>query len=368
MDAKRVVIIDDEMVLGQLLQAAFATLSGHIEVSVVPNAEEASKELNRSEIHLVVADVKLPGISGLEFAAQLKKKSPQIKIILVSGLNDSNLKEKALAAGADAFFPKPVEMHGFLEASSRLLGIVSQTSKLSPRQVIDIRSDLFIDLLINLRQDLSAIAVTMINESGKVVGSAGDPPEENLANNVIPYLLSVSSTIQRLNGSLQPEVAENVVSFRGGQYDLLVAPINGFLLLVFLKHARSSVRMAVAFDSLVTSMGELQKQIDEIGNNYPVETHPTIEKILSQTGPLKMPETAQAAEQKVEERSEEKSTDFDHLFTAITRKKLKTEEVDSFWETATDKASFSDTREPGLLSFEEASHLGLTPKEEEAQK
>jgi len=166
METKRVIIIDDEMVLGQLLQAAFATISGHIEVSVVPNAEEAQKEMKKAEMQLVVTDVKLPGISGLEFATQLKQKSPQIKVILVSGINDPGMKERALATGADAFFPKPVDMRTFLETSSKLLGLLPQTSKLSNRQVIDIRTDLLLDFLINLRQELAAIAVNS-NQSGQ---------------------------------------------------------------------------------------------------------------------------------------------------------------------------------------------------------
>lgn len=364
MDIKHVIIIDDEMVLGQLLQAAFATLSGHIEVTVVPNAEEAAKEMKKSETHLVVSDVKLPGISGIEFAAQIKQKTPQIKIILVSGLNDPNLKDKALATGADAYFPKPVEMRNFLETSSKLLGLIPQTAKLSSRQVIDIRTDLLVDLLINLRQDLSALAVTMIDERGKVVGSAGDPPEENMADKLIPYIISLTGTIDRLSQSMQPEVPENVLSIRGSLYDLVISPINGFILLVFLKHVKSGVRMAIVYDTLVTAMSDLQQKIYNIGQNYPMETHPAVEKILSQTGSLKMPETAARAEEKRAAASVEKPTDFDNLFSNIAKKKLKTEEVESFWESATNSASFSDTKEPGLLTFEEASQLGLTPKDE----
>lgn len=364
MDAKRVIIIDDEMVLGQLLQAAFATLSGHIEVSVVPNAEEAQKEMKKTEMHLVVSDVKLPGISGIDFTTQLKQKSPQIKVILVSGLNDPNIKDKALATGADAFFPKPVEMRNFLETSSKLLGLIPQTAKLSNRQVIDIRTDLLVDLLINLRQELSATAVTIIDERGKVIGSAGDPPEENLADKITPYVISLTGTIDRLAASLQPEVPENVLSIRGSKYDLIVSPVNGFILIVFLKHTKSTVRMAIIYDTLITAMVDLYQKINNIGQNYPVETHPAVDKILSQTGSLKPGEKVEKPENMQEPASGEVKGDFDNLFTSASKKKLKTEDVESFWESATNKSSISDSKEPGLLTFDEASQLGLTPKDE----
>ena len=363
MDIKRVVIIDDEMVLGQLLQAAFATLSGNIEVSVVPNAEEATAELSKAEIDLVVADVKLPGISGLDFASHLKQKSPHIKIIMVSGLNDPVLKQKVLATGADAYFPKPVDMRNFLETSSKLLGLIPQTAKLSTRQVIDNRTDLLMDLLINLRQDLSALAVTLIDERGKVIGSAGDPPEENLADGIVPYLLSLTGTFERLSASMQPEVQENVISIRGSKYDLVVSPINGFVLLVFLKHTKSSVRIAIVFDTLVTAVGDLHQKIYNIGEEYSADTPPTVEKILKQTGSLVEPDKSVKSEKKAEPAAEV-TPDFESIFSNISKKKLKSDEVESFWESATTQSSISESKEPGLLTFEEANQLGLTPKEE----
>ncbi len=368
METKRVIIIDDEMVLGQLLQAAFATISGHIEVSVVPNAEEAQKEMKKAEMQLVVTDVKLPGISGLEFATQLKQKSPQIKVILVSGINDPGMKERALATGADAFFPKPVDMRTFLETSSKLLGLLPQTSKLSNRQVIDIRTDLLLDFLINLRQELAAIAVTLIDERGKVIGSAGDPPEGNLSEKITPYILSITGTMERLSSSLQPEMQENILSIRGSQYDLVASSVNGFILLAFIKHSKTSVRMAIVYDSLITAMSDLHQEINQIGQNYPVDSPSTVEKILSQTGSLKpiekMPETAS------ESQSEPPITsgDLENIFVNVSKKKLKSEDVESFWESATNKSSFSDSKEAGLLSFEEASQLGLTPKEDDGKQ
>ncbi len=123
MEAKRVIIVDDEMVLGQLLQAAFSTLGGSIDVSVLPSAEQAASKMKGKDINLLVCDVKLPGISGLDFTRKLKSKLPALKVILVSGMNDPQLKEKALSAGADAFFPKPVEMREFLEISFPPVGI-----------------------------------------------------------------------------------------------------------------------------------------------------------------------------------------------------------------------------------------------------
>jgi CheY-like chemotaxis protein len=198
-EAKRVIIVDDEMVLGQLLQAAFSTLGGSIDVSVLPSAEQAASKMKGKDINLLVCDVKLPGVSGLDFTRKLKSKLPLLKVILVSGMNDPQLKEKALSAGADAFFPKPVEMREFLETASRLLGLTTQTHPFSLDASIDLHSDLIIDSLINLRQELSAQAVTMMDYNGKIIASAGDFPDEGFSSKVLPYLLSAITSLQRVN-------------------------------------------------------------------------------------------------------------------------------------------------------------------------
>ena len=59
MEAKRVIIVDDEMVLGQFLQAAFSTLGGSIDVNVLPSAEQAASMMKGKDINLLVCDVKL---------------------------------------------------------------------------------------------------------------------------------------------------------------------------------------------------------------------------------------------------------------------------------------------------------------------
>ena len=228
------------------------------------------------------------------------------------------------------FSPKPVEMRTFLETSSKLLGLIPQTAKLSTRQVIDIRTDLLLDFLINLRQELAAISVTLMDERGKVIGSAGDPPEGNLADRITPYVLSITGTLDRLASNLQPEVPENMFSIRGSQYDLIASPVDGFILLVFLKHAKSTVRMAIVYDALISAIADLHLEINQIGQNYSAETTTNVEKMLSQTGALKLAEKAPEKPAAVEGEQPVVSGDFENLFTTVSKKKLKTEEVEIF--------------------------------------
>ena len=355
METKRVIIVDDEMVLGQLLQAAFATLGGHIEVAVVPSAEQASGEIMGEEIHLLVCDVKLPGISGLDFTREVKSKLPGIRVILVSGMNDPSIKERAISAGADAFFPKPVEMREFLETSSRLLGFNTQTHPLTLSGSIDLRSDLIIDTLIDLRQELAAQAVTMMGFDGKIIASAGDFPDEDFSSKVLPYLLSAITNLQRVNTEMAVEKPENLFSLRGNEFDLLISTLNaGYLLMVVMKKSRSPVRLAIAFDAISTSIADLQAKITQSAKPSEVFGAGVVEIITTQETIIK---------ERSDEIPESPEKEIEVLFTKGAKKKLKAEEVNSFWDEATSTTTFSDTVGPGLLTYEQASKLGLTPEE-----
>ncbi len=57
---------------------------------------------------LVFCDVVMPGISGLVVLKQIKAAFPTQKVVLMSGLNEENILDEALASGAETFLEKPV--------------------------------------------------------------------------------------------------------------------------------------------------------------------------------------------------------------------------------------------------------------------
>jgi DNA-binding response OmpR family regulator len=62
------------------------------------------------EIHLLITDLGLPGLGGVELIARVRKASPDLKIIGTSGFGAKDVREMVLAAGANDFIPKPFSM------------------------------------------------------------------------------------------------------------------------------------------------------------------------------------------------------------------------------------------------------------------
>ena len=121
MAPRRILVVDDSMEMGRLVQAALSTLNIPLQVTLVPSAEEAQLEFSRHSFDLLITDVRLPGISGLELTRRLRTRHKAVRIIQISGLSDPTLRQQSMDAGADFFFTKPLDMPVFLETAEKLL-------------------------------------------------------------------------------------------------------------------------------------------------------------------------------------------------------------------------------------------------------
>ncbi len=127
---KRILIVDDAIDLGRLLQDALKTVHPDVPISVVPSAEEALLESTRFTIDVLVTDLRLPGMSGLDLIRKIRTRQPNVKVILMTGLNpDNRLYKQKDELALDIFLRKPIMPMAFLEAVDQLLGVSQEEQK-----------------------------------------------------------------------------------------------------------------------------------------------------------------------------------------------------------------------------------------------
>jgi len=100
----RVLIVDDQPRARQGLKALLATWPQVKEVQEAANGQEALVLVEESQPDLVLMDIRMPKMDGLEATRRIKAKWPQIKIVVLSMYTE--YAADALAAGADAFVCK----------------------------------------------------------------------------------------------------------------------------------------------------------------------------------------------------------------------------------------------------------------------
>ncbi|NIU00651.1 MAG: response regulator [Nitrosopumilaceae archaeon] len=108
---KRLLIVDDEESITFTLYQTFINASIDCEVVTASRAEEALQRFEKSPFDIVITDLAMPGMDGLELLAILKKKRPATRVIVITAYGSDDREEKAYNLGADSYFEKPFDIH-----------------------------------------------------------------------------------------------------------------------------------------------------------------------------------------------------------------------------------------------------------------
>jgi FixJ family two-component response regulator len=109
-----VYVIDDDVVMREALSSLFRSVD--LQVRVFSSAPELLQGILADRPSCLVLDIRLPGVSGLEFQDELAKAGVHIPIIFMTGHGDITMTVKAMKAGAVDFLEKPFRHQEMLDA------------------------------------------------------------------------------------------------------------------------------------------------------------------------------------------------------------------------------------------------------------
>ena len=119
LDTPRILVVDDDREFQRSLIKIF--LKAGYQVNVASDSVQALAVLDRRRYDLIVLDLKMPGRSGLEVLREIKTKTPDSKVIVVTAFGDLTSRREAMASGACDYLDKPVKRKEILEASKKAL-------------------------------------------------------------------------------------------------------------------------------------------------------------------------------------------------------------------------------------------------------
>jgi DNA-binding NarL/FixJ family response regulator len=111
----RVLIVDDSLVIRQRLAAFVGEMRG---VDIVAEAVDGRQGLDLAANHapdVVIADVRMPGMSGIELLSELKRRNDPPTVIILTNYPYPAYRKRCKDLGADYFFDKSTEFEGALE-------------------------------------------------------------------------------------------------------------------------------------------------------------------------------------------------------------------------------------------------------------
>lgn len=115
--SRRVLLVDDDAGIRNLLARVLSTIG--CTVATASDGVEALAVASSQSFDLVISDVVMPNLDGVQLAARLRTEQPHLPVLLMSGFSDA-LVDTALPPGT-TFLPKPIDIARFTGAVRQLL-------------------------------------------------------------------------------------------------------------------------------------------------------------------------------------------------------------------------------------------------------
>ncbi|MHC4121377.1 MAG: response regulator transcription factor [Planctomycetota bacterium] len=130
---RHIFFVDDE----PGIRAAVSKTLGSAEMNVTcfASAHKCLEQLRSQRCDLLITDVRMPGMDGLELAAEAKRIAPWIEVLVVSGYGDIPMAVRALKVGAVDFLEKPLSRENLLSAVKSALAEIPAADPLVGRQL-----------------------------------------------------------------------------------------------------------------------------------------------------------------------------------------------------------------------------------------
>jgi CheY-like chemotaxis protein len=125
-----ILVVDDEPDVEPLFRQQFRRdiRASRFTMEFAQSAADALGQIDRAEgvtLILVLSDINMPGMSGLELLPKIKVLRPEVPVIMITAYGDAETKRKALENGAEALLTKPIDFAALRQQIETRLGMVA---------------------------------------------------------------------------------------------------------------------------------------------------------------------------------------------------------------------------------------------------
>jgi DNA-binding NtrC family response regulator len=132
---EKILIVDDDIILGESMVSILES-EGH-RVDVANNGKAAKTRIQNQFYNLILLDIRLPDITGIELLSIINKHSPRTRKIVLTGFPDINTAIRAVNEKADAYLVKPFEAEKLIKVINDNLELQKEDLEYTHKKVIE---------------------------------------------------------------------------------------------------------------------------------------------------------------------------------------------------------------------------------------
>jgi DNA-binding response OmpR family regulator len=240
MASRHILIVDDEPQVAFFLGKTLERSNQDWRVSIAHSGAEALEVLNASPVDLLVTDLRMPGITGLELIRWVRVSSPQTRTILITAYDNGEIEADARHLEAYRYITKPLNIGDFTQAVQEALRDMAISR---PGLVIlsDESFEAISQQLEKMRYDIGALCILLADMQGHRLAQVGDTTglDTTTLLSLLARGLATSGELARQFGSGQ---AVNLNFHEGSRYDIYSTSVgdNLFLAIIYDRRVQTS--------------------------------------------------------------------------------------------------------------------------------
>ena len=236
MSRKRVLIVDDDPTILQMLEHSLKTLGPEYDISTVTDSTEALASVQEQVYDPVVSDYMMPTITGVDLARAIRKVSPDTQVVLMTAYGTRRLRDTTKIVGVDAYLDKPFtldEIHRVILDTVRLAHQeedMPDPTAVSPDRLI--REQLEV-----LQVNTSTRSVLLLDEQGNPVQMVGQVTKTE-AVSIGKFVAKNFKAAAELADTLGSQSIFKSSYHEGAEYNLYACDVNAQFSLAVIFEAR----------------------------------------------------------------------------------------------------------------------------------
>ncbi len=172
MDDKRILVVDDEPKVAFFLKESLESLERHYQVVRAETGESALAEMDRVPFDMVITDLRMPGMDGLELMQRVKENHPETQTILITAYGSDEVEAESRRLNAYRYFTKPFHIEDLTAAVQQAME--NETSQTAGSPVLSSeRLERLTQRLNDLRYEVGAQCVLLADVSGQLLAQVG---------------------------------------------------------------------------------------------------------------------------------------------------------------------------------------------------